>query len=148
MMDAMDIIRSPAYNASGGVDCEINHPDYGWIPFTASPDDPEDHGRVIYAAALAMGPAPYVEPPAPLSPTPILTRRQLRLGLLANGITTAQVEAVSAAMPTEVDREMAQIEWADASQYERAHPLVDQIGAAMSLTPEQIDAMWMAAAAL
>lgn len=80
--------------------------------------------------------------------TPVLTRRQLRLGLLANGITTAQVEVVIGAIPAEIDREMAQIEWADASQYERTHPLVDQIGAAMSLTPEQIDAMWMAAAAL
>ena len=49
-------------------------------------------------------------------PTPVLTRRQLRLGLLANGITTAQVEAVIAAIPDEITRETAQIEWADASK--------------------------------
>lgn len=80
--------------------------------------------------------------------TPTLTRRQLRLGLLANGITTAQVEGVIAAIPDPVDREVAQIEWADATSYERSHPLVDQIGVALGLSPEQIDAMWLAAASL
>ncbi|MGV2982028.1 hypothetical protein ACERNI_17810 [Camelimonas sp. ID_303_24] len=81
-------------------------------------------------------------------PPPVLTRRQLRLGLLASGITTAQVEAVIAATPNEIARETAQIEWAGASTYERSHPLVDQIGDALGLTPEQIDEMWIAAVAL
>jgi hypothetical protein len=58
-------IRNPVYNAFGTIDCEINHSDYGWIPFTASPDDRPD----IYDAALAMGPAPYVPPPPPPPPT-------------------------------------------------------------------------------
>ena len=147
-MMADDFVRSPVYNAVGGIDCEINHPAMGWIPFTASPDDPEPHGRAVYAQALAMGPAPYVEPEPQTPALPVLTRRQLRLGLLANGITTAQVEAVIAAIPDEIDRETAQIEWADASQYERTHPLVDQIGVAMSLTPAQIDNMWTAASSL
>ena len=44
------------------IDCEIEHPNFGWLPFTASPDDTEEHGRAIHAAALAMGPAPYVSP--------------------------------------------------------------------------------------
>lgn len=25
------------------IDCEINHPDYGWIPFTANPADTGAH---------------------------------------------------------------------------------------------------------
>lgn len=139
-------IRSPVYNAVGGIDCEVELPGVGWVPFTASPDDSMEHGRAIHAAALAMGPAPYVAPPPP--PPPALTRRQLRLGLLAGGITTAQVEATIAAISDPIARETAQIEWADASTYERSHPLVDQIGLALDLTPEQIDAMWFAAAAL
>ncbi|ABE58738.1 DUF4376 domain-containing protein [Chromohalobacter israelensis] len=46
-VDALDY-RAPALNASGGIDCEIDHPDYGWIPFTASPDDDEPAGRALY----------------------------------------------------------------------------------------------------
>lgn len=34
----------------GRFDCEINHPDFGWIPFTADPDDVEPHGRGIWTA--------------------------------------------------------------------------------------------------
>lgn len=79
---------------------------------------------------------------------PELTRRQLRLGLLSNGITTADVDAVIAAIPDDIERETAQIEWSDASTYERHHPLVDKIGAVMGLSPEQIDAMWFEAASL
>lgn len=40
--------RNPRYNRWGSIDVEINHPDSGWIPFTASPDDPERYGRDIY----------------------------------------------------------------------------------------------------
>jgi len=59
-------IRNPQYTASGAIDCEIEHPVLGWMPFTASPDDVEAHGREVFAAAVAAGPAPYVPPdPAP-----------------------------------------------------------------------------------
>lgn len=55
-------IRNPVFTADGRIDCEIEHPQWGWIPFTADPNDIEQHGRDIHAAALAMGPAPYVAP--------------------------------------------------------------------------------------
>jgi len=50
--------RNPAYNASGSIDCEINHPDYGWIPHTIPADENPD----LQAAAIAAGVAPYVAP--------------------------------------------------------------------------------------
>lgn len=31
-------------------DCEIRHPQFGWIPFTADLDDVEPHGREIAKA--------------------------------------------------------------------------------------------------
>lgn len=60
--------RNPVFNRLGTIDCEVDHPKYGWIPFTASPDDTVEMGREIYAAALADGPAAYVPPP-PTPPT-------------------------------------------------------------------------------
>lgn len=41
-------VRSAVYNTSGGIDCEINHPILGWVPFTASPDDVEQFGRDLF----------------------------------------------------------------------------------------------------
>ncbi|MFO1202995.1 MAG: hypothetical protein U1E58_10215 [Tabrizicola sp.] len=40
----------------------MEHPAYGWIPFTASENDPETMGQAIYAYALELGPAEYVPP--------------------------------------------------------------------------------------
>lgn len=49
------------------IDIEIEHPEYGWLPFTANPNDVEEHGRQLYAEAVAgqFGPvAEYVAPVA------------------------------------------------------------------------------------
>ena len=49
----------PTFNSDGSIDMEIEHPVHGLIPFTASPDDPEEHGRLLFADAQATA-APYV----------------------------------------------------------------------------------------
>ena len=68
-------IRNAIYNAFGTIDCEINNPKFGWIPFTASPDDSEEIGREIHARILsgeACQIAQYVAP----KPEPV-TKEQL-----------------------------------------------------------------------
>jgi len=83
--------------------------------------------------------------PEPLSP---LTARQLRLGLVGGGILPSQVDTAIAAIEDETARAIAEIDWEYASQFVRDHPLIEQVGTALGLTPEQIDAMWQAALAL
>jgi len=46
-------VKNLKYNAFNTIDCEIEHSKFGWIPFTASPDDIEQMGRDIYAQAVA-----------------------------------------------------------------------------------------------
>lgn len=41
-------VRNPRVSGNGGYNCEINHQVYGWIPFTAHPDDIVELGRQIY----------------------------------------------------------------------------------------------------
>jgi len=53
--------RNAQYNAFGTIDCEINHPIYGWIPFTADPNDVEPFGREMFNAVKHIATA-YVEP--------------------------------------------------------------------------------------
>lgn len=45
--------RNPKKTDTGAIDLEIYHPVHGWIPFTASPDDVEPHGRELYERAQA-----------------------------------------------------------------------------------------------
>lgn len=45
MVEYRNVVALP----DGRFDCEINHPDFGWVPFTADPNDVEPHGRAIWA---------------------------------------------------------------------------------------------------
>ena len=49
--------RNPKMNDDGTIDCEIEHPVYGWVPFTASPDDVEAFGREMFAILMEEMPA-------------------------------------------------------------------------------------------
>lgn len=71
-----------------------------------------------------------------------LTSRQLRLGLVQNGISLASVEATINAIPDTTTRELAKIEWEYATSFSRTHPLIDQIAGALGLTEEQVNDMW------
>lgn len=96
---------------------------------------------------------PYV-PPEPPTPEevrahmPPLSARQLRLGLLAAGISPSQVSATIGEMPAGPDKDKAQIEWEYATTFNRMYPLVATVGAALGLTETQIDDMWLAALSL
>lgn len=50
--------RNPTYNAFGTIDLEVNHPEFGWIPFTAAPDD--EASKALFTLAAAGEVAPYV----------------------------------------------------------------------------------------
>jgi len=78
--------RNPTYNRHGTIDCEIDHPHFGWIPFTASPDDVEPATAPIHDAIVASGVpiAPYVPPP---EPAPLTAEQKLaRLGLTTDDL--------------------------------------------------------------
>lgn len=47
MMKTIEL-SNPRYNADGSIDADWNHPVHGQIAFTASPNDPEPHGRAIF----------------------------------------------------------------------------------------------------
>lgn len=55
-------IKNARKNKYGTIDCEINHPVYGWIQFTASPDDSEEHGRLIHSEIEKLNLPDCVEP--------------------------------------------------------------------------------------
>ena len=56
--------RNAKYNQFGTIDCEIEHPVYGWVPFTADPADVEPLGAEVFNAAKAEA-AEYIAPPEP-----------------------------------------------------------------------------------
>lgn len=83
--------------------------------------------------------------PAPVAPSEI-TMRQARLVLLSAG-KLAAVDAAIDAM-SEPTKSAARIEWEYSSAVQRHNGFVSQLGPALGLTEAQIDAMFVAGAAL
>ena len=93
----------------------------------------------VRTGAITEDPTWQPEPPAPPPPPAAVTRRQLRLWLVRNGYTLAQVEALIEALP-EPQRTEARIEWQDATLFERGHPLLRQLaGALLGLESAALD---------
>lgn len=141
--------RNPKQNAVGTIDLEIEHPVYGWIPFTASPDDAE--GAELYAQAVDGDfgiIAPYVEPePLPPQVPNTVTRRQARQALLIAGHLSSVQPAIDA-IPDELQRGMVQIEWDDSQTFERQRPTLIALATAIGMDSEAIDNLFIQAAQL
>lgn len=119
----------------------VNHRDH----FISTPDDPHGPNPAIRKWMNQHPEFPVhslPDTPDPREDWTPLSARQLRLGLLANGFTTAQVAAVIDGMPDGADKEKAKIEWEYATQFNRTHPLIASVGVALGLSAEQIDTMW------
>ncbi|MGQ3209548.1 hypothetical protein [Shinella sp.] len=87
---------------------------------------------------------PYVPPTAEqiragLQP---ITRRQLRLTLVRNGFSLDSIVGIIAGLPNGQAKDEAQIEWDDATTFDRLNPTLLTIASALELSPETVDTMW------
>jgi hypothetical protein len=126
------VLRAPPYAADIG---ELAAP--LWEQINAI-DDAAEAARLAAEEAARNAP-----PPVPFS----VTRRQLFLELAAQGITRAAIRAQLEAIADATTREAALIEFDEALQFERAHPLIGSLGQSLALSSAQVDALFIAAAA-
>lgn len=76
-----------------------------------------------------------------------ITRAQAKLALLGAGLLDG-VQAAIDAITDPVQRTAAQIEWDDRLTFDRSNPTLNALAAAMGLSTEQLDALFIAAAQL
>lgn len=120
---------------------EINHPVYEWIPFTASPDDSELLGRELYASAMAgeLGViSPYVAPPVIVAIPQAVTRFKALAAMHNAGLLTS-VQSIIDAPETDM---LVKLAWDNAQTFERTSPTVLALAQTLSLTGEQLDALF------
>lgn len=138
-------IRNASWNASGGIDAEVKHHRFGWMPITLRADDSQTAG--LFAAA-AEGAAAYVDP-GPADPSGVLaawrasakvSRFQARAALHLAGLLPAVEAAIAQADP------VAQIAWADAVEFRRSSPTIAALATALGLSDEQVDGLFQSAA--
>ena len=98
-----------------------------------------------------LPPAPPAPPPFPTVPQRV-TRRQARQALLLEGLLDDVPTAIAAlddGTPEGNQKmRMAQIEWEDSLEFERARPLVIEISTAIGLDADALDQLFITAAGL
>ena len=75
-------------------------------------------------------------------PVKPLTRRQFRLALVANGYNLSDIEALINEIEDVAQRQVALIEWQDATTFERNSSSLLVMAGLMQLNKEQVDALW------
>lgn len=139
----MEIRNCKYVNEAGTlIDCEIKI-NNEWLPFTANIDDPEQHGRDIYNSIKSgnHGNIAAYNPPPPIIPK-VVTMRQARLALLQSGLLDTVETAINQS------GQAAMIEWEYAQELKRNHPLTVSMASELGLTEQQLDDLFVAAAAL
>ena len=132
-------MTNPVYTKSGWIDCNIDHPIYGVIPTTISPDDAEN-----FQAALALKPAPYIAPPAPdpldaERAAMVVSRFQARAALhLAGVLPLVETFLKSADFIT-------QLAWAEAQEFRRNSPTIAALADGLGLDDAALDDLFRAA---
>lgn len=76
-------------------------------------------------------------------PVKPLTRRQFRLALVMNGFALADIEALINQIEDDMQRQIIQIEWQDATVFERNNSSLFAMAALMGLSSAQIDELWL-----
>ena len=79
---------------------------------------------------------------------PALTRRQFRLALVTNGYNLADIETLITQIEDDMQRQIIQIEWQDATVFERNNSSLLTMAALMGLSSTQIDELWAQALTL
>lgn len=133
--------RNPKYNAFGSIDCEINHPVFGWIPFTANADDTGaefDVSGMLAEINAAGNIAEYIAPPPPPPTVPAeISRVQFVRAMRAAGLWEANQAAIE-----------AHEDWPYITAIPRNDPIVQAMAQGLGFTEEQLDALWVAGAQL
>lgn len=116
------------------------------------PDNPPAYNQATHYALVvspqSMAQAEILYDVQMINPfvPPFVSMRQARLALLNAGLLTTVNAAVAAMAGVEGDA--ARIEWEYATTVERNSPLVVGLGAALSLSNEQLDQLFVAAGGL
>jgi hypothetical protein len=77
-----------------------------------------------------------------------VSARQIRLWLVAHGVSLAAVESAIDAIPDALQRDSVRVEWEYAPYVERSHPMLVPLAAALGLTEQQVDQAFFEASGL
>lgn len=129
-------------------DYSVEVPDGPSIPpffaFEKPPEKNGYHAVMKEGWVLVEGPLPPLPPPDPNEArrTMVATPLQAKVALYNAGL----LDEVENYISSETTNVVVKLAWNNAIQYERLSPMIENIGANLGLTPEQIDNLFIEAA--
>lgn len=109
----------------------------GWSPPEGTTAVPDDELPAGWQRAADTSPVPQS-----------VTARQIRLWLLGQGYSLAQIDTTIAAIPDENVRGVVSVEWEYAPYVERSHPWLIPLAWALGLDESQVDQAFREASVL
>ena len=118
------------------------------VPTVDTPEFPNTNPDYLaYQQWLSEGGVPEPADPLPVVVPAAVTMRQARLALLGAGLLDDIAPAI-AAIPDATTRRAAEIEWEFSNELQRTNTFVGLLGAALGLSPAQVDSLFIQAAGL
>lgn len=154
---ALQLPRYVTFDADGKLDgCYQQNPPAEHVRRMIIIDEVTSGIWVNYRANEARDGIELAPAQGPVDPTPVVpdkvTRRQARQALLLEGLlddVPVAIAALDDGTPEGSQKmRMAQIEWEDSLEFERARPLVIEIAAAINLDAAALDQLFITAAGL
>lgn len=142
----MDNVRNARYNIHGTIDCEINHPEFGWIPTTLSADDEEPQPRKLLSDLLASG--------DPIAPYDGPTIQEVELARWRQGARVSAFQAmaaldhfglldqVEAMMDDPETPRVTKLAWQKAQEFRYNSPMVDRFCDLLGIDQEMRDQLF------
>ena len=119
----------------------VEHPQFGTIPFGADPNDPEPHGRELFARAVAgeFGPiAEYVAPIVPVIIPQEISKAQGIAVMIDSGIWPT-VKGYFETAATQDEKDL----FAAVTVFNRASPLLVKVQTFLALTDSYVDQLFI-----
>lgn len=134
------------YNKDGTVDIEFDHPVYGLIPNTASPNNPDAEGAARWDAIMA-GDYGVISPYVPPTSAEVLTAKRAAATMtpmefkiaVDDAGYTPQIDALLTDVSTP---SRIKIMWHNARSFERMHPDLISMMTVLGITDTQADAVF------
>jgi hypothetical protein len=142
-------LRNAVFTKDGEIDCEIKHPEFGWIPFTATHDSDLVDGDDVWTNALDLMPAPYIAPV--IDPVAVLVAE--RAGMVVSRLQAIAALHYAGLLPM-VEAAMAKADfitalaWKEAAEFRRTSPMMDQIAQALGLNDAVLDLLFRTGATI
>jgi len=141
--------RNPTWSAEDAIDIELEHPEYGWIPFTCTPRDNLEFGRLLYDEILASG--VYIAPKPERDPI-----EELQESREGTQVTAFQAKAMllQAGYWEDVSAHLAdadpvtQLAWETAQEFERLSPTILELAGALGISDTELDDLFKFAATI